>query len=132
VVRWTAVEAATGSIVLPPVIDIFGPGLGVLASAFQSGLIDGLGGASLAGLDIQSLADALNGQLVPRVRPKDDPFVTISSVGATGEVQVDNFTSVLLRLLEEGGLDQPGCHGRHHSDVTALEVALENLDGPTM
>jgi hypothetical protein len=53
----------------------------------------------------------------------------LSRVGESGQVQVDNFTSVLLRILQGGGLDLGQvATGGTIQDVTALELALENLD----
>ena len=51
------------------------------------------------------LVRALNGVIVERLRPKEQAFVSASFVvPGSNVIQIDNGSSVLLRLLEAGGL----------------------------
>jgi hypothetical protein len=102
-----------------------------LARFFRDVLGEPLGGLDASSLDLGSLGSALNGLLFPSIRPKDDPFVTgVSSVGGTGETQLGDVTSVLLRIFEQGGLDLAEVGpGGSIADPAALEDVLENLDG---
>ena len=128
-VSWSGMETPTDIVTVAQTIEVIAAGLLDLAASLQDGLSQVLKGFNLAGLDGQSLAGALNGLLVDRVRPKDLPFLTVSQVGGTGEVQIDNATSLLLRIFEAGGLDlgQVGAGGSI-TTAAALRQALDNLD----
>ncbi|MEE8524882.1 MAG: hypothetical protein V3T72_13190, partial [Thermoanaerobaculia bacterium] len=130
-VSWTQVGSAMQAIAVAQNVDGLGAGLEAAAMAFQSGVVDSLRDKSFAGLDAMSLAAALNGVRTEEVRDKEDPLVTISQVSADGPVQIDNATSILKRLFEEGlgafNLSEIASDGVI-SDPAALEMALEALD----
>ncbi|MEJ2698044.1 MAG: OmpA family protein [Desulfuromonadales bacterium] len=129
-VVWIETENSADGILVAQNVDVIQPGLILLAEALQNGLGPAVQGRNIAGINPISLVNALNGQLVETIRPKDDPFVTLSQVVPQGQVQLDNITSVLLRIFEEGGLDlqQVGTSGSI-DDPTALRQALDDLDG---
>ena len=105
VVTWADVDFVNNTIVVNKNIDALGQGLKEMAESFGDFLSETLGTLDIPFIDTTSLAEALNGLIVPEVRPKDLPLADTSQVGSTGEVQLDNVTSFLLRLFEAGGLD---------------------------
>lgn len=129
-VRWTGVETGTDGVTVAQNVDVLAPGLGAVAAAFQSGLSDALRGMSLAGVNAESIASALNGILVDEIRPKDLPFLTASSVRPQGgRIQLDDVVSVLNRIFSQGGLDlgQVSTSGALATPA-ALRQALDDLD----
>ena len=104
-VTWTGLASVNGSVVAQPSVEGVADGLKAVADALTAHLGKSLQGQSLAGIDAESLARALNGVIVERLRPKEQAFVSASQVPGSNVIQIDNGSSVLLRLLEAGGLD---------------------------
>lgn len=127
-VTWTNLNQVNGTVVAVPTVEGIANGLEALADALTNRLAGALEGITLPGIDAKSLAAALNGVIVDRLRPKDETFVTPSQVPGSDTIQIDNGTSVLLRLLEAGGLDIRQFTSGAVIDPTELEAALEALD----
>ena len=104
-VTWTGLASVNGSVVAQPSVEGVADGLKAVADALTAHLGKSLQGQSLAGIDAESLVRALNGVIVERLRPKEQAFVSASQVPGSNVIQIDNGSSVLLRLLEAGGLD---------------------------
>ena len=132
-VAWSGIESPLESITLAQSVDTLREGLKDFALALKDLLTDSLRDADLAGIDALSLAGALNGVRVDKVRPKDDPFVSVSQIGADGTVQIDNATSFLLRLFEESGFDLSDVAGTGTiSTPELLAQALRDTLGATV
>jgi len=130
---WSGIESPAESITVAQDVDTLREGLQDFALALKELLTDALRDADMAGIDALSLAGALNGVLVDSVRPKDDPFVSVSQIGADGTVQIDNATSFLLRLFEENGFDlSEVAGGGAISSPDLLAQALRDTLGATV
>ncbi|MFL5521778.1 MAG: OmpA family protein, partial [Gemmatimonadales bacterium] len=151
-VTWTGLTSVNGTVVATPTVEGVAEGLKALSDALNAHLGKALQGQSLAGIDADSLARALNGLLVEKLRPKEAAFVSVSQVSARDDdepaaaggeeeeeedaaaeadgsrIQIDNGSSVLLRLLQAGGFDLSLFQGGTIIDPAALEAALEALD----
>jgi Ca2+-binding RTX toxin-like protein/outer membrane protein OmpA-like peptidoglycan-associated protein len=127
-VVWTNLDQVNETVAAVPTVEGIANGLQALADALTEGLAGALDGIDLPGIDAASLARALNGVIVEKLRPKDQALVTPSQVPGSDVIQVDNGTSVLLRLLEAGGLDIGHFKSGAVTDPNALEAALEALD----
>lgn len=131
-VTWTGVESASETtLVAGSDVDLVRAGLESTAEALRQGLAEALRGIELAGIDAQSLADALNGIRIEPPRPKNEPFLSVSQVAPEGFAQLDNGSSVLLRLIEEGtgAFELSDISGDGAiNDPAALRQALDDLD----
>ena len=114
---------------VPGVVGVVGTGLDVLADAFTNGMSAALVGANLPGISPRSLAAALNGLSVSSVQPETSPFVTSSQVPGSDLIQIDNATSVLLRIFQAGGLNLNDIANGMINDPNMLKTELDDLDG---
>ena len=103
---------------------VMGKGRKVRTVHLTAGLSKAMEGIALPGLDAGSIVRALNGVIVEKLRPKEQAFVPASHVPGSDTIQVDNGSSVLLRLLQAGGLDIDQFAGGSITAFTALETAL--------
>lgn len=103
---WTGLESIdAGQFSVQPSVGIAGKGLDLFADAFGASMAAAIDDVDLPGIDSQSLAAALNGVIVEKVRRKELPFLGISQVNGSDQTQIDYGKSVLLRILEAGGID---------------------------
>ncbi|MEA2734386.1 MAG: hypothetical protein QOE14_837, partial [Humisphaera sp.] len=116
------VETPPGATQIASAINTVGSGLQTASNSLQHGLGSVAGGTALAGLNAQSLTAGLNGVRINQPRPKDDAFLSVSEVNDSNKVQLDNATSVLRRLIEEG------LNGFHLNDIDEEEGTITDLD----
>ncbi len=109
--------------------NVVGSGLDILADAFTASMTNALASTTLPGIDARSLAAALNGLKIDSATPESSPFITTSQVPGSDLVQVDNGKSVLLRILEAGGINVSDIISGTIPDANALKDALEAIDG---
>ncbi len=127
-VSWKFMDNVTTTLAQPKVAGV-ADAIRSFADALAGGLTDTLRGQQLPGIDAQSLAGAMNGVVMESVRAKDASLVATSKVPGSGQVQIDNASSVLLRLLQAGGLDLEAFASGAITDPLLFEAALEALDG---
>jgi hypothetical protein len=134
-VEWHGIEPTSppGTILATRTIDAIPAGLQEYAFAFSDIFAESVLNVTTSGFNAASLAGAFNGLMVDSdsVRAKDDPFLTTSQVAADGQVQIDDASSILLRLFNEAGfsLGDIGANGAITTpeELEAAFIALPNF-----
>jgi len=129
---WSNIQTAADDACVMVNVDSLRDGLELASSSFQNILADATSETVMAGIDPASLASGLlNGLRIQPPRPKDDAFMLISQVNPEGFAQIDDGSSFLRRLFEEGlnafDLSDIATDGAI-PDPATLRQALDDLD----
>ena len=125
-------ETQPAPVQLASALDSIGSGLNDTSNSFQKGLSSVAAGTAIAAVQTKSVAGGLSGVRINQPRPKDDQFFSVTSVGPDEQVQIDNATSILRRLIEEGlnafAIGSIDSEEGEIASLTALRAALDGLD----